>query len=71
MIVTEFTRKALRVRREDRDLVPKGWEFVGERGGNLWELYRGGRTDHRIVDARVSACGKGVWVKTEPIRRVA
>ncbi len=65
MQVTEFTRNALKVRRDRRDRRREGWEFVGEGGGNLWELNRGGRWNHRIVDVRVAACGKAVWVKTE------
>lgn len=42
-----------------------GWEWVGERGGDLWKLYRGARTDEHIVDAKVGKNGLGIWVKIE------
>jgi hypothetical protein len=64
MRVTDFTRSALAVRRDHRDREREGWEYINENGGNLWELHRGGRWDHRIVDVRVSACGKALWIKT-------
>jgi len=65
MKVTDFTRRALATRRDKRDMLAQGWEFVGEGGGNLWELYRGVRWRQRIVDVRIAACGKALWVKTE------
>jgi len=69
MLVTEFTKGALAVRRDVRDSKAQGWEFVGENGGMLWELYRGFRYNHRITDVKIAACGKGVWVKTEKEQR--
>ena len=65
MKVTDFTRKALAVRRDKRDRLRNGWEFVGEGGGKLWELNRGYRLRHSIVEVAISACGKGVWIKAE------
>lgn len=46
-----------------RKLSAHGWEEVGEGGGKLWELYRGYRTSHRIVDARITPDGKSLLVK--------
>jgi hypothetical protein len=63
--VNQFVKDALRLRRDKRDMAKAGWEFVGERGGDLWELYRGGRGRHRIVDVRIAACGRALWIKTE------
>ncbi len=64
MKVSSFTRCALAIRRDRRTMERGGWEFVGEGGGRLWELYRGGRGDHRIVDVRIAACGRALWIKT-------
>lgn len=68
MKVTPFTRKALAVRREVRDLTKDGWEQItatfGE--GRLWELDRGFRTHHRITDIRIGADGKSIWWKAAP-----
>lgn len=64
MKVNGFTKQALRIRREKRDLERTGWELVGEGGGRLWELHRGGRFNHSIVDVRIAACGKALWIKT-------
>lgn len=63
MRVTEVTRRILASRRQDRDLTAKGYEEVGEGGGLLWQLYRGGRMHCRIVDAIISVDGKSVYVK--------
>ncbi len=63
MKVTEFTRNALRTRRELRDLPKEGWEPVDESGGRLWEIARGYRYDRTITDVRISASGKFLWVK--------
>lgn len=64
MKVTEATRRWLAIRRDERDMKRAGWEFVGEGGGKLWELYRGCRTSHSIVDVRIAACGRALWIKT-------
>lgn len=66
MKVTAFTKSALECRRENRDLPKEGWERVGENGGNLWQLYRGGRWNHTITDVRISVDGKSLWIKTAP-----
>lgn len=63
MRVTDFTKQALKTRRDRRDRLKDGWEFLGVDGG-LWQLVRGGRYREVIVECAVSACGKGVWVKT-------
>lgn len=46
-----------------------GWEEIGEGGGKLWELYRGFRTSHRIVDARIAPDGKSIFVKIVDCRK--
>lgn len=66
MRVSELTKSALACRRETRDLKAAGWEPVGENGGNLWELHRGWRYNHRIVDVKISVDGKSLWVKVAP-----
>lgn len=65
MKMTKFARAALAVRKDCRDRERAGYEFVGEGGGRLWELERGRRIGHRIVEVHISACGRGLWVKTE------
>ena len=63
MKVTDWTRRALAYRRERRDLPKQGWEYVGERGGSLWEIHRGVRYRERITDVRIACDGKALWVK--------
>ena len=70
MKVADLTKDFLAFRRQSRDLTAKGYEVIGERGGRLWELYRGGRVNCRIVDAIVGADGKCVFVKIEPTSRI-
>jgi hypothetical protein len=65
MKVTNRTRRVRKVRRQRRDMIRLRWEYVGENGGRLWELYRDCRYDHRIVDAIVAEDGMGFWVKVE------
>ncbi|GLR46062.1 hypothetical protein GCM10007880_65800 [Mesorhizobium amorphae] len=65
MQVTEFTRRALAYRKQRRDLIAKGYEEIDESGGKLWELHRGARVGHRIVDAVIAADGRSVYVKCE------
>lgn len=62
MKVTDVTREVLNARRERRRLLAAGYEFQE----GPWELHRGNRMNHRIVDVRISASGKDIWVKTEP-----
>lgn len=69
MKVTPKTSKILSIRRERRDMLKAGWEFVGEDGGNLWQLYRGGRYRERIYDVKIAACGMALWIKTCPIEQ--
>lgn len=62
MIGTDWQKRVLALRRERRDMAKRGWEFVGEGGGKLWELARGSRIGHRVVAAQPSLDGLGVWV---------
>lgn len=59
MKVTTFTRKVLASRREDRDMKKQGFK----KHETDWEIHRGSRTDERIVDVRISVCGKYVFTK--------
>jgi hypothetical protein len=65
MKVTQATRWMLKRRRMNRDMNARGYELV--RGP--WELDRGYRTRHRIVDAVIDAGGKDIWVKCEEVGR--
>jgi hypothetical protein len=67
MQITEFTRNALAIRRQMRDLHDKGYERIScAHGiGNLWELDRGYRYQCKIVDAVIGFDGKSVFVKVE------
>ena len=66
MKVSTLTRETLRVRRTKRDLELHGFEEIGERGGKLWELHRGGRTDHVITDVEIGPDGKTLFIRTAP-----
>lgn len=66
MRVSETTKRVLCARRQHRDLTARGYEEVGEGGGRLWELERGGRIGHRIVHAIIASHGRSVYVKIEP-----
>jgi hypothetical protein len=59
MKVTAFTKRALAVRREARELQRAGYR----RHETDWEILRGFRTDEVIVDAKISHDGKHVWTK--------
>lgn len=63
MKFNERTIRGLKIARQRRELTALGYEQVGEGGGRLWELERGYRYDHEIVDAIVGADGRSVWVK--------
>jgi hypothetical protein len=67
MKFNSITRSSLAFRREVRDMEALGFEKVGERGGRLWELHHGDRYMHRIVECKISVCGKAVWVRTEQV----
>lgn len=62
MIGTAWQKRVLALRREQRDMLRRGWEFIGEGGGRLWELSRGSRIGYRVVAAQPSLDGLGVWV---------
>lgn len=62
MLVTEFTRKALKVRREKRDLERAGFRMHE----TDWEIHRGGKIGQVILEARISACGMYVYTKVGP-----
>jgi hypothetical protein len=59
MRVTEFTRGALAVRREARQLLAAGYR----RHETDREIVRGGRTREVILDAKISADRRYVWTK--------
>lgn len=63
MIGTDWQKKVLAGRRERRDMEKAGWERVGEGGGKLWELNRGGRIGQRIVDVKIALDGTSLWVR--------
>lgn len=65
MKLTDLTRSILTARRQRSHLESHGYEEIGERGGRLWELHRGCRMDHRIVDVVVAADGKTLFAKIE------
>jgi len=66
MLVTKFTRDALNYRRTTKKWEAEGFEDLGESGGKLGEIYRGGRYTQRITEARIAPDGMSVWVKIEP-----
>jgi hypothetical protein len=63
MLVTDLTRSRLHFRRTVRRWRAEGFEEIGEGGGRLWEIYRGGRMGQRITAARVAPDGMSVYVK--------
>jgi hypothetical protein len=65
MIGSAFQKRVLASRREHRDLPKQGWEYLGEGGGKLWELYRGYRIGYEITEVRIAASGTALWIKTE------
>ena len=62
MLVTERTKQVLAYRRQRRELLAAGYEEVGERGGMLWQIYRGGRVGQRIRDVVIAEGGLSVYV---------
>lgn len=54
-----FIRRTLAVRREARRLSALGYR----KHETDWEIHRGGRYNERIIDAKISICGKFVWTK--------
>lgn len=67
MINSQFQKDALAYRREARDMTKAGYERVGEGGGLLWQLERGCRIGHKIVDVRIALRGTSVWCKIEKV----
>jgi hypothetical protein len=61
--VTDLTKRVLHYRRIVKEWRKEGYEQVGERGGNLWQLYRGARVGKKIVDVRIAPDGLSVFVK--------
>ena len=57
MKVTDFTRRALAFRREERRLTKLGYR----RHETDWEIHRGGRIRERIIDAKISVDGMYVY----------
>lgn len=67
MIVTSRTKAVLAERRQKTKLIELGYEEITMSFGIglLWELDRGRRTDHKIVDSVVGVGGKNLFVKVE------
>lgn len=63
MKFSEFTKERLRSAKIIRQLKRDGYEEVGEGGGKLWEIYRGHRLGHKILDAVISPNGMSIYVK--------
>lgn len=61
MLVTDRTRAALSVRREDRDMKKMGYR----KHETDWEILRGPMVGGKIVDAKISVDGLHVWTKIE------
>ena len=54
-----------RAYKAERALLAEGWERTGaDFPGDLWELDRGCRMDHRIVAVMISPTGKAILFKT-------
>jgi hypothetical protein len=66
MKVTDFTKRALRIRRIRARLKADGWEEVGEGGGKLWELYRGYRYNQEIKEVAIDPGRRSLWIKVGP-----
>lgn len=62
MKVTSVTRRVLAIRRETRRLLAQGYT----KHETDWRIHRGCNLDHFILDVRISADRKHVWVKTGP-----
>jgi len=59
MKINKTTKRALAFRREAKRLKADGYR----RHETDWEIFRGGRQDEIIVDAKISVCGKYVYTK--------
>jgi len=69
MLTNDFTKKALANRRFSRDMKKLGYEEISCSAGigSLWELDRGYRYNHRIVDCKIAPSGKSIWVKAKKV----
>ena len=61
MLVTKVTREELKQRRLAREMTAKGYERIS----GPWDVIRGTRWRHKIVDTVIDANGRNVWVKCE------
>lgn len=59
MIVTQRTKDALAAKRQERELKKLGYR----KHETDWEIHRGGWRMAKIVDVKISACGKFVYTK--------
>ncbi len=66
MKFTARTKEALRCGRIRRDLLARGFEEVTDSGGKMWEMDRGARMHHRIVDVVIAPECKTIFIRTEP-----
>ncbi len=62
MKVTDSTRRALAFRREKRTLTALGYQ----QHETDWEIHRGWKLGHVIVDAKISVDGMYVYTRTAP-----
>jgi hypothetical protein len=60
--VTDFTRRALAWRKEQRDLSRAGWTCTSDFD---WRLTRGDLQHKRIAEVQISSDGKQVWYRLE------
>ncbi len=60
MKVNAATRRALKWRREKRDMVAKGYRQSDE---IVWQINRGGWQDKKIADVSVAADGNSIWYR--------
>lgn len=66
MKMTEYSKAVLHYRRTVKQWKDEGFEDLGERGGNLWQIYRGSRCGQIIHEARVAPDGMSVFVRIAP-----
>lgn len=68
MLVTASTKFALKYRRQERILIARGFERVGDNGGKLWELNRGYRVGQKIKEVVIAENGISLFVRIENVR---
>lgn len=59
MKVNGYTKAAPAIRRERRDMESRGYR----QHETDWEIHRGARIGERIVDAKISVCGRYIYTK--------